>query len=174
MPPGRAAGHFLVKENDDMAVKAVPEGLHTITPHLVVNGASDALEFYKKAFGAQIGGVHKTPDGKVMHAEFKIGDSKLFLADEFPGMGCPSPKSAGGSCVVLNLYMDDIDKVFNQAVSAGATVAMPLGNQFWGDRYGQVKDPFGHIWALGQHVEDVSPEDMERRAREAFAHMATK
>lgn len=154
-----------------MAVKAVPEGTHTITPHLVVDGAEQALEFYKKAFGAQVAGVHKTPDGKVMHAEFKIGDSKLMLNDEFPGMGSASPKSLGGSPVVLNLYMEDIDKVFNQAVSAGATVTMPLANQFWGDRYGQLKDPFGHTWALGQHVEDVSPEEMERRAREAFAQM---
>jgi len=155
-----------------MAVKAVPEGTHTITPHLVVVGAEQALEFYKKAFGAQVAGVHKTPDGKVMHAEFKIGDSKLMLNDEFPGMGSLSPKTLGGSPVVLNLYLDDIDKIFNQAVSAGATVTMPLANQFWGDRYGQIKDPFGHIWALGQHVEDVAPEEMERRAREAFAQMA--
>jgi PhnB protein len=155
-----------------MAVKAVPEGLHTITPHLVVNDGEKALEFYKKAFGAEIGPVHKTPDGKVMHADFKIGDSKLFLADEFPGMGCPSPKTAGGSSVVLNLYMDGIDKVFDQAVNAGAIVTMPLGNQFWGDRYGQLKDPFGHVWALGQHIEDVAPDEMARRAQEAFAHMA--
>jgi uncharacterized glyoxalase superfamily protein PhnB len=152
-----------------MAVKAVPEGLHTITPHLVVKGASKALEFYKNAFGAQIGAIHTTPEGKVMHAEFRIGDSKLFLADEFPGPGCPT---AGGSSVILNLYMDGIDKVFNQAVSAGATVTMPLGNQFWGDRYGQLKDPFGQIWALGQHIEDVAPDEMARRAEEAFAHMA--
>jgi len=152
-----------------MAVKAVPEGLHTITPHLVVKGASEALEFYKNAFGAQIGAVHKTPEGKVMHAEFKIGDSKLFIADEFPGPGCPS---ASGSSVILNLYMDGIDKVFDRAVSAGATVTMPLGNQFWGDRYGQIKDPFGHIWALGQHVEDVTPDEMASRAQEAFAQMA--
>jgi len=157
-----------------MAVRAVQEGMHTITPHLVVNDAAKALEFYKNAFGAQIGGVHYTPEGKVMHADFKIGDSKLMLADEFPGMSSPSPKTLGGSCVVLNLFMEDIDKVFNQAVSAGATVTMPLANQFWGDRYGQVKDPFGHIWALGQHVEDVAPEEMEVRAREAFAHMAAK
>ena len=155
-----------------MAVKAVPDGTHTITPHLVVNGASDALEFYKKAFNAQIGGVHMTPDGKVMHAELKIGDSKLFLADEFPGMG--SPKTLGGSSVVLNLYVDGVDKLFDQAVSAGATVTMPLANQFWGDRYGQIKDPFGHIWALGQHIEDVAPDEMARRAQEAFAHMAAK
>ena len=155
-----------------MAVKAVPDGMHTITPHLVVNDAAKALEFYKNAFGAQVGGVHYTPDGKVMHADFKIGDSKLFLADEFPGMGSPSPKTLGGSSVVLNLFMDDIEKVFNQAVSAGATVTMPLANQFWGDRYGQLKDPFGHTWALGQHVEDVAPEEMERRGREIFAQMA--
>ena len=155
-----------------MAVKAVQEGMHTITPHLVVNDAPKALEFYRKAFGARIGGVHYTPDGKVMHAEFTIGDSKLMLADEFPGMGSPSPKTLGGSCVVLNLFMDDIDKLFNQAVAAGAAVTMPLANQFWGDRYGQIKDPFGHTWALGQHVEDVAPEEMERRAREVFAQMA--
>jgi PhnB protein len=155
-----------------MAAKAVPEGQHTITPHLVVNGGEKALEFYKKAFGARIGNVHKTPDGKVMHADFTIGDSKLFLADEFPGAACVSPKTAGGSCIVLNLYMEGIDKTFDQAVSAGATVTMPLANQFWGDRYGQLKDPFGHIWALGQHIEDVAPDEMARRAQEAFAHMA--
>jgi PhnB protein len=155
-----------------MAVKAIPEGTHSITPHLVVNGAEAALEFYKKAFGAQVGGVHKTPDGKVMHAEFKIGDSRLFLADEFPGMGSASPKTLGGSPVVLNLYVEAVDSVFNQAVAAGATVTMPLANQFWGDRYGQLKDPFGHIWALGQHIEDVAPDEMARRAQEAFAHMA--
>ncbi len=155
-----------------MAVKAVREGQHTITPHIIVNGGEKALEFYQKAFGAEVGHVHKTPDGKVMHAEFKIGDSTLMLADEFPGMSCPSPKTAGGSCVVLNLYQDGIDKLFDQAVKAGATVTMPLSNQFWGDRYGQLKDPFGHMWALGQHIEDVAPDEMARRAEEAFAHMA--
>jgi PhnB protein len=93
------------------------------------------------------------------------------LADEFPGFGCGSPKTLGGSPVVLNLYSEDVDHLFNQAVAAGATVTMPLANQFWGDRYGQITDPFGHRWALGQHVEDVTPEEMERRAKEAFAHM---
>lgn len=153
-------------------VKAVPEGMHTITPHLVVNGGAKAVEFYKNAFGAQVLGVHDTPDGKVMHAEIKIGDSKLFLADEFPGMGCPSPRTLGGSGVVLNIYVEDVDRLFNQAVAAGATVTMPLSNQFWGDRYGQVKDPFGHHWALGQHIEDVSPQELERRAKEIFSEMA--
>ncbi|MBZ5538325.1 MAG: VOC family protein [Acidobacteriia bacterium] len=153
-------------------VKAIPEGLHTITPHLVVNDATRALEFYKNAFGAQVLNVHNTPDGKVMHADIKIGDSKLFLNDEFPGMGCQSPKTVGGSSVVLNLYSENVDKLFNQAVAAGATVTMPLANQFWGDRYGQVVDPFGHHWALGQHIEDVAPEEMERRAKEAFGQMS--
>ena len=152
-------------------VKAIPEGLHTITPHLVVRGGDQAIEFYKKAFGAQqTGGVFHAPDGKVMHAELRIGDSRIMLADEFPG--AQSPQALGGSTVVLNVYVDDIDQLFNQAVSAGAKVTMPLANQFWGDRYGQVSDPFGHLWALGQHVEDVAPEEMERRGKAAFAKMA--
>ncbi len=154
-------------------VKPVPEGMNTITPHLVVRNATEAIDFYAKAFGAEAKGVHKTPDGRVMHAELRIGNSVLFLADEFPGMGnCGSPQTLGGSSVVLNLYTNNVDQLFKQAVSAGATVTMPLANQFWGDRYGQIKDPFGHSWALGQHVEDVSPEELERRGREAFAQMA--
>ncbi len=154
-------------------IKAVPEGLHTITPHLAVRGAGKAIEFYQKAFGAEATGIHKTPDGKVMHAELKIGNSKIFLADEFPGMGsCASPQTLNGTSVALNLYSDNVDKLFDQAVKAGAAVIMPLTNQFWGDRYGQVKDPFGHTWALGQHVEDVAPEELERRGREAMAKMA--
>ncbi len=152
-------------------VKALREGQHTITPHLVVSGAAKALEFYKNAFNAEILGVHNTPDGKVMHAEIKIGDSTIMLADEFPGFS-KSPKTLGGSPVILNLYRDNIDELFNQAVKAGATVTMPLMNQFWGDRYGQLDDPFGHKWALGQHIEDVAPDEMERRAKEAFAKMA--
>ncbi len=153
-------------------VKAVRPGQHTLTAHLVVNNGAEAVTFYKNAFGAQVEGVHYTPDGKVMHAELKIGDSKLMLADEFPGMSAPSPKSLGGTTVVLNLYADNIDALFDRAVKAGAVVIMPLANQFWGDRYGQVQDPFGHRWALGQHIEDVAPEEMERRAKEAFAQMS--
>ncbi len=156
-------------------VKAVPDGRHSITPHLVVRDAVKAIEFYQKAFGAEVGGVHKTPDGKVMHAELKIGDSTFFLNDEFPRMGsCTSPQSLNGTSVTLNLYRDNIDQLFNQAVSAGATVVMPLTDQFWGDRYGQLKDPFGHSWALGQHLEDVSPAELERRGREAMAQMSRK
>ncbi len=156
-------------------VKAVRDGAHTITPHLIVRDAVKAIEFYRKAFGAEARGVHKTPDGKVMHAELKIGDSMIFLADEFPGMGsCSAPQTLNGSTAVMNLYRDNIDQLFNQAVAAGATVVFPLTNQFWGDRYGQVKDPFGHVWALGQHIEDVAPDELERRGREAFAQMAKK
>ena len=154
-------------------VNAVREGTHTVTAHLIVRGGKKAVEFYKKAFGAEVKGIHETPDGKVMHAELKVGDSTIMLADEFPGMGTgASPQALGGTSIILNIYRENVDQLFNQAVAAGATVAIPLGNQFWGDRYGQVKDPFGHVWALGQHVEDVAPPEMERRAREAFAQMA--
>jgi len=153
-------------------VKAVPEGTHTITPHLSVREAAKAIEFYKKAFGAEVKGVHYTPDGKVMHAMLKIGDSHLMMADEFPGMGTPAPETLGGSPVVLNIYVENVDALFNRAVAAGAQVTMPLSNQFWGDRYGQIKDPFGHSWALGQHIEDVAPEETERRGKAIFAEMA--
>jgi PhnB protein len=146
----------------------------TIIAHLVVDDGVKACEFYRNAFGAEVHGIHKTPDGKVMHAELSIGGARLMLADVFPGF-CSSPKQLNGSPVVLNLYVkEDVDSLFNQAVAAGGTATMPLQNQFWGDRYGQITDPFGHRWALGQHVEDVTPEEMERRAKEAFAHMAAK
>ena len=144
----------------------------TILAHLILNDASKALDFYKNAFGAEIHGVHKTPDGKVMHAELTIGGARLMLADEFPDFGSKSAKTLGGSPVVINLYVEnEVDGLFQQAVAAGAHETMPLQNQFWGDRYGQLVDPFGHHWALGQHVEDVAPEEMERRAREMFAKM---
>jgi PhnB protein len=155
-------------------VKAVPEGYHSVTPHLVIKGADKAIEFYQKAFGATVkGGVHHTPDGKVMHAELKIGDSAVMLADEFPGMSdAQSPQTLGGTTTTLMIYTDNVDQLFDRAVKAGATATMPLANQFWGDRYGHVKDPFGHSWALGQHIEDVAPEEMERRGREAFSQMS--
>ncbi len=152
-------------------VKGIPDGQHSITPHLIVNNGAEAVAFYKNAFGAEVLGAHYTPDGKLMHAMLKMGDSYVMMADEFPGMSESSPKTLGGTTVVINLYSEDVDALFDRAVKAGAVVTMPLGNQFWGDRYGQVKDPFGHKWALGQHIEDVSPEEMERRAKEAFAQM---
>jgi uncharacterized glyoxalase superfamily protein PhnB len=166
-------GIFLNKEVHMAAkVKGVPDGTHSITAHLVVNNGPEAVAIYKNAFGAEVLGVHYTPDGKLMHAELKVGDSRLMLADEFPSFGSISAKTLGGSPVVLNLYSEDVDKMFDQAVRAGAVVTMPLANQFWGDRYGQIQDPFGHRWALGQHIEDVAPDEMERRAKEAFAQMA--
>ena len=154
-------------------IRAIPDGYHTITPHLVIKGAEKAVEFYQKAFGAELkGGVFKGPDGKVMHAELRIGDSTLMLADEFPGMGDTlSPQTLGGTTSTLNIYTDNVDQLFDRAIKAGARVTMPLANQFWGDRYGQVKDPFGHAWALAQHVEDVAPAEMERRGREAMSQM---
>jgi PhnB protein len=153
-------------------VKAIPDGQHSITPHLMVNNGAEAVAFYKNAFGAEVLGAHYTPDGKLMHAALKIGDSWVMLADEFPGMSDPSPKTLGATTVVINLYSENVDALFDRAVKAGAVVTMPLGNQFWGDRYGQVKDPFGHKWALGQHIEDVAPDEMERRSKEMFAQMA--
>ncbi len=154
--------------------KPVPEGFHTLSPHLTVRDAAKAIEFYQKAFGAEVKGVHYTPDRKVMHASLKIGDSMLMLNEEFPQMGGRSPEALGGSPVTINLYVEDVDRLFSQAVAAGAKATMPLADQFWGDRYGQVVDPFGHHWALGTHKEDVAPEEMERRGKAIFAEMAKK
>jgi uncharacterized glyoxalase superfamily protein PhnB len=156
-------------------VKPIPEGLHTVTPHLVVNGGAEAIEFYKKAFGAEVIDQHSGPDGKsVIHAQIKIGNSALFLADEFPGTLMKSPRSAGTTTVNLNIYAEDADAVFDRAVKAGAKVAMPLADMFWGDRYGQVTDPFGHLWSIATHKEDVTPEEMEKRAAAFFASQPKK
>lgn len=154
------------------AARPIPEGHHTITPHLVVRDAAKAIDFYKKAFGAREMNRMTMPDGKIMHAELKIGDSMLYLADEFPGAGVSAPQSLGGPAVVFNLYVEDVDKLWGKAVAAGSTVRMPLDDQFWGDRYGQIVDPFGHSWGLATHKEDVAPAEMERRAREAMAKFA--
>ena len=146
-----------------MAVKAIPEGYHSVTPYLIVNGAAEALDFYKRALGAEETVRMPGPDGKIMHAEIRIGDSMVMLADEFPEMGARSPQSIGGTPVGLCVYVENVDKLFQQAVAAGAKVERPLQNQFYGDRSGTVIDPFGHKWTLGSHVEDVTPEEMERR-----------
>jgi len=153
--------------------KPVPERTHTLTAHLAMRNAAKALEFYPKAFGAEvIGGVAKGPDGKILHAELKIGDSKFMLHDEMPAMGSPAPETLGGSPVTLNLCVENVDELWNRAVAAGAKVTFPLQNQFWGDRYGVVTDPFGHKWALHSHVEDVAPDEMKRRMDAALAQMA--
>ena len=153
-------------------VKPIPEGFHSLTPYLVVRDAAKAIEFYKKAFGAEVREVHNSPDGKVMNADLKIGDSVLLLADEFPGAQCRSPQSVGGTTTTIHIYVEDVDAWFNRAISAGATVLMPVMDMFWGDRYGQLKDPFGHHWSLATHKEDPTPEEIERRAKEVFARMA--
>ncbi len=154
-----------------MPVKPIPEGYHTVTPYLAVNDAARAIDFYKRAFGAQERGRMEGPPGKIGHAELKIGDSIIMLSDEFPGAGCRAPQSLGGTTVNLFIYVKDVDAAFNQAVSAGAKVEMPVADQFWGDRYGKLTDPFGHSWALATHKEDVAPEEMRQRAQQAMAKM---
>jgi len=157
-----------------MAAKPIPEGFHTVTPYLTVKDAPRAVEFYKQAFGAQVRGIHYAPDGKIMNADLKIGDSILLVAEEFPGMGSKSPLSLGDSPVTIHLYVEDVDKTFNQAVAAGAKVVMPVMDQFWGDRYGMVTDPFGHRWSMGTHQEDLTPAEIEQRGRAAFEKMRAR
>ena len=150
-------------------IRAVPEGCHTITPHLVVKGASQAIEFYKRAFGAEEISRMPAPDGKsIIHAAVQIGDSRLFLVDEFPDMGCFGPGSSGGSPVTIHLFVEDVDAVFNTALAAGAKELMPVADMFWGDRYGRLADPFGHQWSVATHKEDLTPEEISKRAQAAF------
>jgi PhnB protein len=141
--------------------KPIPNGMHTITPHLVCANASDAIAFYEKAFGATELFRLPGPDGKLMHGSVRIGDSTLMLVDEYPEWGSLGPKALKGSPVTIHLYVDDADASFKRAVDAGATVKMPLDDAFWGDRYGIVTDPFGHDWSIATHIRDVSKEEME-------------
>jgi PhnB protein len=155
-----------------MSVKPIPEGYHTLTPFLTVRNAAQAVEFYKKAFGAkQRGDLAKGPDGKVMHAELQIGDSVIMLSDEFPEFGSLSPQSIGGSPMGLHIYIENVDAAFDRAVKAGAQVEMPVMDQFWGDRYGKLKDPFGHKWSIATHVKDMSADEMKRNMDEAMSKM---
>jgi PhnB protein len=146
-----------------MAVKPIPEGYHTVTPYLIVKGAAQALDFYQRALGARESVRMPGPEGKIMHAEIEIGDSKIMLADEFPQMGAVSPQSLGGTPVGICLYVPDADALYQRAVTAGAKVERPLQNQFYGDRSGTVIDPYGHKWTIATHIEDVAPEEMQRR-----------
>jgi uncharacterized glyoxalase superfamily protein PhnB len=143
-------------------VKPIPDGMHSITPHLICAGASDAIEFYKKAFGAKEGGRLEGPNGKIMHASVMIGDSHVFLFDEMPEFGAFGPKALKGSSVTIHLYTEDVDALWAQAVKAGAKVIMPLDNAFWGDRYGKLEDPFGHHWSLASHVVDLTPDEIKK------------
>jgi PhnB protein len=142
-------------------VKPIPDGFHTLTPHLVCRDASAAIDFYVKAFGASETFRLPGPNGKLMHAEIRIGDSPLMLFDEMPEWGALSPQSLNGSPVTLHLYVEDADAAVARAVDAGAKITMPLADTFWGDRFGQIADPFGHNWSLATHLRDVSLEEMQ-------------
>lgn len=143
--------------------KAIPDGYHTATPYLIVKGAAQAIDFYKRAFDATELFRMDGPEGRVGHAEIKIGDSVIMLADEAPDMGYRSPRSLGGAAVSTMLYVENVDDRFNRAVAAGAKVQRPLADQFYGDRSGTIEDPFGHVWTIATHVEDVAPAEMKRR-----------
>lgn len=146
-------------------VNAVPEDMRTVTPHLICDGAANAIEFYKKAFGATEVARLPGPDGKLMHAHIRIGDSALFLMDPMPGTCAPDQKAANGSPVTIHLYVEDADAVVARAVKAGAKITMPLEDAFWGDRYGRLEDPFGHCWSVATHIRDMSAEEVNQACR---------
>lgn len=150
-----------------MPVNPIPDGYHSLTPYLIIDGAAAALDFYREAFGAVELFRLPGPDGRLGHAEIQLGNSRVMLADEFPEMDARGPRTLGGSPVGLCLYVPDVDAVFARALAAGATVQRPLADQFYGDRSATVVDPFGHKWTIATHIEDVSPEEMERRAQAA-------
>jgi PhnB protein len=153
-----------------MAVKPIPEGYHTVTPYLIVKGAARAIDFYKKAFGAEEQLRLPDPSGLIVHAEIKVGDSCIMLADECPEMGFRGPQTLGGSPTLIMLYVPDVDARFKQALAAGATVLKPLQDQFYGDRSGTVTDPFGHMWTIATHKEDVPPEEIDKRFATFMGH----
>jgi PhnB protein len=155
-----------------MAVKPIPEGYTTPVPYLAVDDAEAAIEYYKKAFGAKERVRMPMPDGKIGHAELEIGQSIIMLSDPFPQASTRSPKELGGTSSSIFLFAEDVDAVVKRAVDAGATVTMEVGDQFWGDRMGSITDPFGHSWSIATHVEDVSPEEMEKRSAEFMSAMA--
>ncbi len=155
-----------------LMTKPIPAGFHSVTPTLTVRGAGDAIEFYKKAFNAEEINRFPGPDGKtIMHAEIKIGDSIIMLNDEFPQMNCLSPQSVGGPSSAIYLYVENSDSIFNRAVSAGAKVRMPMMNAFWGDRFGMLEDPYGHIWTVATRIIDLSPEEIKKAGTEASKSM---
>lgn len=156
-----------------MAVSPVPEHLHTVTPSLVCTPCAEAIDFYQRAFGAEEISPRMTgPDGSIGHAEIRIGDSVIVLADEWPGGPTQSPTTLGGSTAALFIYTDDVDTLWRRAIDAGAEEVFPLEVQFYGDRSGRVRDPFGHTWGLGQSIEDVSDEEMDRRMAQFYADTA--
>jgi PhnB protein len=156
-----------------MATQPIPEGYHTVTPYLAVEDATEAIEYYTKAFDAKERVRMETPDGKVGHAELEFGDSLVMLSDPFPQASTKPPNELGGTSVSVFMYVEDVDAVVKRAVDAGAMVTMEVADQFWGDRFGSVKDPFGHLWSIATHVEDVPPEEMAERAKAAMAAMSS-
>jgi PhnB protein len=168
----RSPLHNANQEENTMStsnVQPIPQGMHTITPHLVCDGAADAIEFYKRAFGAEEIFRMPGPDGKLGHAMLRLGDSMLMLADEFPQWESRGPLALKGTPVTLHLAVPDVDQAFERALQAGAQVRMPLADMFWGDRYGILEDPFGHRWAMATHVRDVAPEEMAAEMAKACA-----
>lgn len=151
-----------------MATKAIPQGYHSVTPYLIIDGAARAIDFYKRAFDAKELMRMEGPDGKIGHAEIQIGDSHIMLADEYPEMGYRSPQSLGGSGISLMVYVEGVDEMFRQALSSGAQELQPVKDQFYGDRSGTLKDPFGHVWTISTHVEDIAPDEMRKRSQHYF------
>jgi PhnB protein len=156
-----------------MATKPIPEGYHTLTSYLAVDDAAEAIEYYKKAFGAKERVRMDAPGGKIGHAELEVGDSLLMLSDPFPEASTQSPKQLGGTSASVFMYVEDVDAVVKKAVDAGATVTTEVADQFWGDRFGTVTDPFGHVWSIATHVEDLSPEEIAERGKAAMAGMTS-
>ena len=154
-------------------VKPIPDGYYTLTPYLTVRNAAAALDFYKRAFGADETFRVASPDGKVGHAEIRIGNSPIMLSDEYPEMGATSPEAIGGSPVMLHLYVENVDALVERAVQAGGKLDRPVADQFYGDRGGMITDPFGHKWWIATHVEDVPPDELERRSKAAFGGAPT-
>jgi len=156
-----------------MATKPIPEGQPTVTPYLTVDDAAKAIEYYKRAFGAKERGRMEGPGGTIGHASLEIGDGLVMLSDPFPQGSTKAPKELGGTSVSVLMYVEDVDEVVRQAVDAGGSVTMEVADQFWGDRFGTVTDPFGQVWSIATHVEDVPPEQMAERAKEAMAAMSS-
>lgn len=150
--------------------KPIPDGMRTVTPHLICAGAAEAIDFYVRAFGAKEMSKLADPRGKLMHAHLQIGDSSVFLVDEFPEWGALGPKALKGTPVTIHLYVSDVDAVIARATTAGAKVTMPVADMFWGDRYGVLEDPFGHKWSVASHIRDMSPEEIQQAMRDLATH----